>query len=234
MKRRQFHRQREAARRKLLRTTVRKHLGADALIATLRKSFEQVAEPSNGNPAIPIADCLMSAYAMFALKAPSLLAFEEKWKEEAANLQSIFKVQRIPSDTQMRTRLDLVPPEALRAAHNAILRDLQRGKALDKMDYLDEGYLMALDGTTYFSSRKLHAPFCLRKTSSETGKTTYQLQTLGAALVHPEIKEVIPRTSVFSMTSATASSSPSRKPITGISLLNSTGPSRADWHGSHH
>ena len=192
MKRRQFQRQNEAERQKLLGKTVRKHLSADALIATVRNSFEKVSEPSNGKPEISIADCLMSAYAMFAIKAPSLLAFEERWKEEANNLKSIFKVRKIPSDTQMRTRLDLVAPDELRSAHNAILNQLQRGKALVEMSYLDEGYLMALDGTTYFSSRKLHAPFCLRKTSSETGKTTYQLQTLGAALVRPDLKEVIP------------------------------------------
>jgi len=134
----------------------------------------------------------MSAYAMFALKSPSLLAFEEKWKEETGNLQSIFKLRKIPSDTQMRTRLDLVPPDDLRSSHNTILNELQRGKALEKMEYLEEGYLMALDGTTYFSSRKLHAPFCLCKISSETGKTTYNLQTLAAALVCPGLKEVIP------------------------------------------
>ena len=92
----------------------------------------------------------------------------------------------------MRTRLDLVPPEALRSVHNTILNELQRGKALEEMRYLDEGYVVALDGTTYFSSKKLKAPFCLQKTSSETGKTTYQLQTLGAALVSPDRKEVIP------------------------------------------
>lgn len=192
MTRRQFQRQHDAAQLRLLKATVRKHLSADALIATVRDSFAQVVEPGNGNPQISIRDCLMSAYAMFSLKAPSLLAFEDQWKEEGNNLKSIFKVERVPSDTQMRARLDRVPPDELRPAHNAIINELQRGKGLEKMQYLDEGYLMALDGTTYFSSGKLHAPFCLQKTNSETGKTNYQLQALGAALVRPDLREVIP------------------------------------------
>jgi len=50
---------------------------------------------------------------------------------------------------------------------------------------------MPLDGTGYFSSEKLFSPACLQKTSS-TGKITYSLQMLGAALVHPELKAVIP------------------------------------------
>jgi hypothetical protein len=59
------------------------------------------------------------------------------------------------------------------------------------MRYLQEGYLVALDGTGQFSSEKLFSDFCMQKISS-TGKTTYYLQMLGAAFVHPERREVLP------------------------------------------
>ena len=192
MTRRQFQRQKEAERQKLLKTAVRKHLSADALIGTVRTCFEAFTDPRNGNPEIPMADALMSAFAMFSLKDPSLLAFEKRWKADDSNLNRIYKLKKIPSDTQMRTILDKAPPEELRSSHNAILSHLQRGKALEKFRYLDEGYLMAFDGTGFFSSEKLCSPFCLQRTSSKTGKTTYHLQMMGAALVHPELKEVIP------------------------------------------
>jgi hypothetical protein len=192
MNRRQFQRQRQIKQQKLLRTAVRRHLSADALIGAVRENFEAIADPRNGKAQISLADALMSAFAMFSLKDPSLLAFEERWKEENSNLKTIYKLKRIPSDTQMRTLLDLVPPEALRSAHNRLVNELQRGKALEKMRYLDEGYLLPLDGTGYFSSEKLYSPGCLQKTSSKTGKTTYHLQMLGSAIVHPELKEVIP------------------------------------------
>jgi hypothetical protein len=91
----------------------------------------------------------------------------------------------------MRTILDRVPPDELRPAHNSVLTALQRGKAFEKMQYLPEGYLMAIDGTVYFSSEKLFSDICQQKVSS-AGKLTYFLQMLGAALVHPERKEVIP------------------------------------------
>ncbi len=170
---------------------MRKHLSADALIRTIRASFEQVGETRKGAPAIPMEDVLMSAFAMFSLKDPSLLAFEHRRLAYESNLKSIYKMNSIPSDTQMRTILDPVPPDELRPAHNAVLGAVQRGKALEEMVYLDEGYLMPLDGTGYFSSEKLFSPACLQKTTS-SGKTTYYLQMLGAALVHPERKEVIP------------------------------------------
>lgn len=50
---------------------------------------------------------------------------------------------------------------------------------------------MLMDGTEYFSSEKLHSPFCMERTAS-SGKITYYLQTLGVVLAHPDRKEVIP------------------------------------------
>jgi hypothetical protein len=188
---RQFHRQHKIEKDKLLSATVRKHLSADALIRSIRSSFEQVGETRKRKPDILMEDALMSAYAMFSLKDASLLAFEKRQKAEEHNLKAIYKLKTVPSDTQMRTILDPAPPDELRPAHNAVLRAVQRGKALEKMVYLEEGYLMPLDGTGYFSSEKLFSPACLQKIRS-SGKITYHLQMLGAALVHPECKEVIP------------------------------------------
>lgn len=45
---RQFHRQKKIERDKALSITVRKHLSADALIRTVRDSFEQVGETRKG------------------------------------------------------------------------------------------------------------------------------------------------------------------------------------------
>jgi len=191
MTQRQFQRQRKIERDKLLSATVRKHLNADALFKTVRSSFCQVTETRIGNPQVVVADALMSAFAMFSLKDSSLLIFDERRKNEAHNLKTIYGIKAIPCDTQMRTIVDPVEPDELRPAHNAVFRALQRGKALENMVYLEEGYLLPLDGTGYFSSEKLFSDACMVKEHS-TGKVTYYLQMLGAAIVHPERAEVIP------------------------------------------
>lgn len=136
-------------------------------------------------------DALMAAFAMFSLKDPSLLQFDKRRVEQPTNLKTVYKLNTIPCDTQMRTILDPVLPQELRSAHNTILNELQQGKALEKMRYLEEGFLMPMDGTGYFSSEKLSSPQCLQKKGSEA-KITYYLQALGAAIVHPDLKEVIP------------------------------------------
>jgi hypothetical protein len=171
---------------------LRKHLNADALIAGVRREWEKLPDFRNVSPKIPIADVAMSAFAMFSLKDPSLLAFEKRWTARDHNLHSLYRIGTIPSDTTMREILDTISPMKLRPAFRTVFTQLQRGKVLEEMTVLDGHLLLALDGTGYFSSEKLHSEFCLEKTDSRTGKTTYYLQMMGAALVHPDFKEVIP------------------------------------------
>ena len=60
-----------------------------------------------------------------------------------------------------------------------------------KFRFLDDYYLMALDGTEYFSSHEVHCRGCLEK-HHRNGKVTYHHQMLGAVIVCPGQKEVIP------------------------------------------
>jgi hypothetical protein len=169
-------------------TQVRKHLSADALVAALYRRFATIEDPRPGKPVIALADALMSAFAMFALKDPSLLAFDQRRHD--GNLNKLYHIQRVPCDTHMRGILDLLPPEELRPAYSDVFRQLQRGKVLEDYQYLPEGYLVLLDGTQYFSSAKIHCPQCMEKRHKD-GNVTYAHQMLGAAIVHPDKAEVI-------------------------------------------
>ena len=80
---------------------IRKDLNADALIQTVRSGFEALAEHRTGAVDIPLADALMSAFAMFSLKDPSLLAFEKR-RDTDPNLRAIYRLGKIPSDTNTR------------------------------------------------------------------------------------------------------------------------------------
>jgi hypothetical protein len=138
---------------------------------------------------ISLTDTLMSAFAMFSLKAPSLLAFDKERAE--GNLQTIYGIQRVPCDTYMRERLDPLSPQWLRPVFKSVFRQLQRGKALEEMVFLDGHYLLALDGTGYFSSTTIHCAACLH-TVHRNGSVTYAHQMLGAAIIHPDVRAVIP------------------------------------------
>ncbi len=94
----------------------------------------------------------MAGFAMFSLKDPSLLAFEERISEDT-NLKTVYKVNTVPCDTQMRTILDGVDPDDIEPIFCDVFRQLQRGKALEKMVFMNGCYLLSIDGTSYF---KLH------------------------------------------------------------------------------
>jgi hypothetical protein len=168
---------------------VRKHLSADALFRLVHSGFASLPDHRLDDTEISLTDALMSAFAMFSLKAPSLLAFDKERAE--GNLHTIYGIERVPCDTYMREILDPVSLKWLRPVFKSILRQLQRGKALESMVFLDGHYLLALDGTEYFSSKTLHGASCLHKVH-RNGSITYFHQMLGAALIHPDLRTVIP------------------------------------------
>ena len=168
---------------------LRKHLSADALLSKLRSGLGDITDHRLGDVDISLRDALMSAFAMFSLKSPSLLAFDKERTED--NLQRVYGLERVPCDTSMREILDPVDPESLRPLFKGVFGALQRGKALEEMVFVEGHYLLALDGTGYFSSQQIHCESCLAM-HHRNGTLTYCHQMLGAALIHPDRREVIP------------------------------------------
>ena len=172
---------------------MRKTLSAPGLLKEVRACFDRIEDPimSRG---LNQTDCLMSGLAVFGMKYPSLLKFDDAVHSDEAvlsNLETLYGVGRVPSDTAMRERLDEVDPRQLRHCFTKLFQLLQRGKELEGYTYLNEHYVLSIDGTGYFSSDKVHCQNCCEKHRRD-GTTTYYHQMLGAVLVHPERKEVFP------------------------------------------
>ena len=168
---------------------VRKHLCADALLRSIQDVFSHIPDHRKGDTEIPLGDALMSAFAMFSLKSPSLLAFDKVRAED--NLQSIYGIGRVPWDTSMRAILAPVDPEHVRPAFKMVFRHRQRGTVLEEMVFVEGHYLFALDGTGSFSSQEIHGESCL-ETPHRNGTVTSAHPLLGAAFIHPDKRDVIP------------------------------------------
>jgi hypothetical protein len=104
---------------------------------------------------------------------------------------TIYGIQRVPCDTYMREILDPVSPQGLRPVFTSVLRQLQRGKALEPMTLLDGSSLLALDGTESFSSKTMHGASGVHRVP-RNGSITSTHQMLGAAIVHPDQRAVMP------------------------------------------
>ena len=75
----------------------------------------------------------MSDFAVFSLKYESLLRFDSDSRGGLVttlenNLQTIYGIKIVPSDTTMRERLDKLDPQLLNVAIKKIFAEVQRGK----------------------------------------------------------------------------------------------------------
>lgn len=173
----------------------RKFLSADGLHETTRRCFVREGFTDSRQVSYSTVDCLMSGLAVFGFKFPSLLKFDDAKQDEAMirrNLRTLYGVKKAPSDTQLRERLDVLTPAQLRRPFKKIFSHLQRGKVLEQYQYLDGHYIVSIDGTGQYSSKTVHCENCCEKKSRKTGEISYYHQMLGAVLVHPNKKEVIP------------------------------------------
>jgi len=94
-----------------------KSLTLEAIIDLLATTFGAAADARAVEQCCyALSDTLRSGFALMFFQHPSLLQFPRAMekKRQRCNLQTIFGVRGIPSDTQMRKILDGVEPEALR------------------------------------------------------------------------------------------------------------------------
>ena len=145
-------------------------------------------------------DTLMSGFAMMFFQHPSLLEFQRKMQQRRSrcNLETIFGVHEVPSDTQMREILDGVPVEWLRQVLPELFAKVRRvGWATDFKSPVPSGYHQGdyysamLDGSDYFHSTKVQCPGCLQRTDSN-GQVHYHHTVVSATLVKAGSHRVMP------------------------------------------
>lgn len=172
----------------------RKHLFISGLLERTRRCFERIEDPITRS-SVTLADCLMSALAIFGLKYPSLLQFDKDTRQEETmlghNLRTLYGIQRVPSDTYLRERLDEIVPIDLQKAIDRIIAQLQRGKVLERYRHFEEYCLVSIDASGYFSSHEVHCTQCCEKHHKD-GTVTYYHQMLAAVMVHPSYPTVFP------------------------------------------
>lgn len=163
----------------------------DKLVEIVSKEFHQVPDHRKGHTEYLLHDCLMGAFAMFALKDPSLLSFIDNAIHRKDNLEQVFKISKLPTDNGMRKILDAVQPSVFQPTFKTIFEHLERLKILESRRYLDQHLLVSVDATGTFSSNKIGCSQCLTK-KRKNGTIEHHHQLLAASVVHPNFKTVFP------------------------------------------
>lgn len=172
---------------------LQQNLTFDEMMRFLDNEFQKLPDHRDGNALrYELADVLKSAFAMFSLKAPSLLDFKKQSVPEESNLRSIYRINgAIPCDNQMRGILDPLDPTLLRPLFRAGFLRLRQAGVIREYEYWDKLLIVSIDGVEHFSSHKVHCPSCLTRTH-RNGVVSYHHAGLAAVLVNPTQTEVFP------------------------------------------
>ena len=153
--------------------------------------FSQLPDHRASNASTRLSDHFMSALAMFQLKYPSMLTFQNKTKAETSNTRGLFHIKSIPSDTCMRETLDGQCPSVLRPLFERFVKGLDSNGKLEGMKVLGKYYLVPMDGVQFFSSQKVFCENCQAKKLSN-GKTQYSHGMLCCVIAKPGVASVVP------------------------------------------
>lgn len=133
------------------------------MLHSLRCSLAAIPEHRRGhNTQYEIEDAGLAAFSVFYLQSPSFLAYQQQMRKQQGrdNAKSLFGIERIPSDAQIRNLLDPVDPSLLCESFWEILGRLQASGHLDSYRHVGGTLLCSMDGTRYFSSEKIHCDNC--------------------------------------------------------------------------
>lgn len=144
------------------------------------------------NSIYKIEDITLSAFSVFHMQSPSFLQFQKDMErnEGKSNAQSLFGLNTIPSDNHIRNILDSVSATELSPMYDKQLNYLKDAKILNTYKYMGKYYPIALDGTQYYSSKKISCEKCLIRGEDEDMRYSHQVVT--PIIVSPFKTEVIP------------------------------------------
>ena len=174
------------------------HLTFEALRDLLRAQCRQV--PDERDPqriTWPLHDVLMSGFALFFLQHPALLQCQQSMEKQAgqSNLQRLFGVQQVPSDTQMRALLDTpAAAEPLRRVLPQVFERMRQTGGTTRCVTAVNGVhydTVVLDGSQYFSAEKIPCPACLQR-QDKNGAGHYSPVVVGATLVRAGSPDILP------------------------------------------
>ena len=142
-------------------------LSFDHLQAILRQhtaGLPDVRKPSP-NTRYTIQNAALGAFGIFFMQSPSFLEYQRQLNHRQGhdNAQTLFGVEPIPCDNQIRTLLDPIAPRYFHPVFFEVFAHLEQQHWLDPWRVLDQQLLVALDGTQYFSSKALHCQNCLTR-----------------------------------------------------------------------
>jgi hypothetical protein len=166
----------------------------DDLKAILHQGIAHLPDHRKPSPntRYTMQDAAFGAFGIFFMQSPSFLEYQRRLQGSTGrnNAQTLLGVQQIPCDNQIRTLLDPIAPSHFDPLFLEVFQRLEQHHLCDSFRVLGDQRLVALDGTTYFSSQAIHCPNCLTRQLAN-GHTLYYHPAITPVVVCPKRAQVL-------------------------------------------
>ena len=168
-------------------------LAINRLVKKVKESCEKFIDLRTGkNTQYEMVDAGMGAFSVFFTQKASFLASQQAMKQRKgrSNAESLFEIGEIPSDNQIRSLLDPVAPGNLDEVFRSVFHGLERSEVLKGFRSYANCLLVAIDGTYYFSSKKISCDNCNHRILTN-GQVNYFHSVLTPVIVQAGNEHVI-------------------------------------------
>ena len=166
----------------------------DQMIKSFREAIQDFPDNRTGkNSFYSMEDAALGAFSVFFTQCPSFLAHQKAMEESRgkSNAQTLFGIEKIPTDNHIRTLLDTPLPELVFPVFERCREALIDSGHLDEFRIFNGDLLIVLDGTQYFSSKTIHCETCSTKRHKD-GSITYSHSVVTPVIVAPGKDKAIP------------------------------------------
>jgi hypothetical protein len=165
----------------------------DQLLGGLKDVCAAFPDKRKSDGIYSMSDIGLSAFSLFFMQSESFLSYQRSLEEgrKTSNCQTLFGMDRIPTDNHIRSMLDPVHPSHLQPVFDQVVAALEAHEGMEPFRRLGGRTLVALDGTEYFCSQKLGCPNCQTRKRANGQVESYH-SMLAATIVAPGHAMVVP------------------------------------------
>ena len=171
-----------------------KSLSLSPIIQRLKMSWQALPDyrKLGNNTHYKIVDAALAAFSVFFMQSPSFLAHQRDMHRRKGrdNVATLFGVEKIPSDVQIRNLLDPLTPDCFHAEFDWVLDELKANGHLASFQTYGETIAIAFDGVVFHSSTKIHCNECSHRQDCN-GVTHYYHSAVIPVIVNPNSPHVL-------------------------------------------
>ncbi len=169
------------------------HLSFNHLMTNLHAGLDHLPDYRTGkNTQYTIKDAALAAFSVFFTQSPSFLAHQRLLERSKGrnNAATVFGVENLPCDNQIRNLLDPIDPEHLYPLFWDVYDQLKANGYLTEYLGFAQNLLISLDGLQYFTSKTIACPNCGQKQNRD-GTINYSHAAITPMLLAPHSNQVI-------------------------------------------